>query len=289
LNNLLDGLGVSTDACNNQMSSRGSRPHLQVFVANEPSAREWDTVSVSVSLLSRFEEDRERHGLRLTAYAWALRLSRRLTGFKRLECLQLLCLKPEALSTPQQQAYDKLLFRKPSFECRPVTRCELEVATAQLDNELDPEFIREALEKGHDCFGVFDNARLVSYAWCSAGVTTFLDGYSATFPPNFIYLYKAFTHPDYRGMGLNRMAVRSAASNYLKLGFTGLLCNVYADNLSSLKSFRGMGFEWFGDASYFRPGARVYHSRGCRELGFQLAAENAEKASSSKKTFRRSA
>jgi ribosomal protein S18 acetylase RimI-like enzyme len=255
---------------------------LQVF----RGARELVTVSVSASLVSRFEEDRERHGLRFTAYAWALRLSRRLTGFKRIECLQLLRLKPEALSTPQQQAFDKLLFRKPSFECRPVTRRELEAA-AQPENELDPAFIAEALEKGHDCFGVFDNTRLISYAWYSAAI---LDGYSVTFPPNFVYLYKAFTHPDYRGMGLNRMAVRSAASTYFKLGFTGLLCNVYADNLSSLKSFRRMGFEWFGGVSYFRPGARVYHSEGCRELGFQLTAWNAEPANSSgKRAFRQSA
>jgi hypothetical protein len=212
---------------------------------------------VRVSLVSRFAEDRSRHGFWLTVYAWALRLARRVFGFTRIECLRLLRLKPETNSQTIQ-----------TVQCRFVTRRELECASLEPETELPLDFLTAALDKGDDCFGVFAGEKLISYAWYSAQPTDVMDGFRVGFPKDSILLYKAFTQPRYRGRGFNRLGVRQAAGNYLRLGFRAILCHVHAENLASLKSFDHLGCEKFGSVTYFRGARRIHHSAGCRAGDF---------------------
>ena len=72
---------------------------------------------------------------------------------------------------------------------------------AQLDRTQSPEKIQRWLDDGNRCFGAWDGPRLVAKMWC--------DFAEFNFPPNHrklrddeVYLFAAYSHPDYRGQGL---------------------------------------------------------------------------------------
>jgi len=65
----------------------------------------------------------------------------------------------------------------------------------------DPELIRTWLDEGKKCFAAWDGPRLVANMWC--------DFEEFNYPPNYrrlnddeVYLFAAFSHPDYRGQNL---------------------------------------------------------------------------------------
>jgi len=72
---------------------------------------------------------------------------------------------------------------------------------AQLDKNQSSEKIQRWLSEGKRCYGAWDGPRLAAKMWC--------DFAEYNFPPNRrklegdeVYLFAAYSHPDYRGQGL---------------------------------------------------------------------------------------
>lgn len=141
------------------------------------------------------------------------------------------------------------------------------------DLDMTPEFVAEALSKGDECFGILDGGTLVAYTWYSYRPTRILPpDLVLHFDESYIYMYKAFTRPPYRGRRLHAIGKTWALRSYLSLGFRGLLSVVDYLNFPSLKSVYRIGGRLCG--SIYVVGASghylVYRSRGCRQYGFRL-------------------
>jgi ribosomal protein S18 acetylase RimI-like enzyme len=139
--------------------------------------------------------------------------------------------------------------------------------------ELSERFIYQALEKGDECRGIIHDDRLATYVWYSTGPTS-IDPEELVlhFSDEYIYMYKCFTHPDYRGRRLNAKVIKRALNDYLERGYKGIVAYVESNNFSSFKSLYRIGFKNFGKIVVTRIGGRyqIFTTESCREYGFRL-------------------
>lgn len=140
-------------------------------------------------------------------------------------------------------------------------------------NELPREFLDEALGKGDECYGILDGAQVASYGWY-ARTPTLIDPpeMRLRFSPRYVYMYKGFTHAQYRGQRLHAIGMTLALESYLARGFKGLVSYVEANNFASLKSVYRMGYTDFGRITLMRLAGRYLAraSHGCRKYGFEV-------------------
>lgn len=157
------------------------------------------------------------------------------------------------------------------FESRFASKASLLDAAVD-DYEMSREFVESALTKGDDCLAIYDQGRLASFGWYSSHPTRISEGLVLHFDPSWVYMYKGFTHPDYRGKRLHGIGMALAAQAYTKRGFRGLISYVASNNLQSLRSVERMGYRTFGDI--FVAGApgnsRIWATPGCRRYQFRL-------------------
>jgi hypothetical protein len=143
---------------------------------------------------------------------------------------------------------------------------------------MPPAFVDEALGKGDECYGILSGDALVSYGWYSTRPTRIdppelmLD-----FDKGYVYMYKGYTHPDYRGHRLHAIGMTLALDHYKSKGFKGIVSYIEADNFASLKSAFRMGYRVFGSVyilcafgtlfSRTTPGCKKYDFRVIRQKG----------------------
>jgi len=153
-----------------------------------------------------------------------------------------------------------------------VDRARLRRWMQQPEYELDPAFVEEALAKGDRCYAIWDQETLASYGWYAYQPTAVNDDLTLSFDPAYVYMYKGFTHPRYRGQRLHAIGMSLALASSLQQGFRGLLSYVESNNFASLKSCYRMGYRdagWIGFAKVF--GTYFIHaSAGCRDYGLRL-------------------
>jgi hypothetical protein len=154
------------------------------------------------------------------------------------------------------------------------------LAAATPEYEMGEGFAREALGKGDECFALFDGDRLASFGWYSNQPTRISGGLVLRFDPAWVYMYKGFTHPDYRGKRLHGIGMSLALRAYADRGSRGLISYVKSNNFQSLRSIERMGYRIFGDIYLARVLGRpvTWSTPGCRTYGFRLesiAARNA--------------
>ena len=195
-------------------------------------------------LIHRFKQEKGRHGVWLTVCSLSLRLLRRTTGFTRFKGMRLCQIRPEAV---QMELSDR------AYTWGFLNADQLERVSHSAEYELDPDFLRIALEKGDACFGVLFHGRvLAAYSWYSSQPTLMEDGLYAHCSQEYVYMYKAFTHPAHRGYRLYGFGVAQAVREYLQRGAKGIVCHVHEQNVASLKGLQRLGFEEFQTFSYFR-------------------------------------
>jgi hypothetical protein len=136
--------------------------------------------------------------------------------------------------------------------------------------ELSEDFLGRALSRRDRCFGFVENGALASYGWYAAGPTEAADGLVLRFDPAYAYMYKGFTHPDFRGHRLHALGMASALEALTREGKKGLVSYVEASNLASMKSCARMGYRTFGHVILMktRRGVLTYPTPGCRAYGF---------------------
>jgi Acetyltransferase (GNAT) family len=139
--------------------------------------------------------------------------------------------------------------------------------------EITEEFLRQAFAKGDECYGFLDGEVLAAYGWYSNGPTEIsIPGMMLHFDPHYIYMYKGFTHKNYRGQRLHAIAMTRALEAYLSKGYQGIVSYVEWNNFSSLKSCYRMGYVDFGNLYLARVFGRYFTGagRGCGRYQFRL-------------------
>jgi len=155
------------------------------------------------------------------------------------------------------------------FRSKFLSEAQLRAFAGDPRNELADEFLDDALAKGDECYALLRNEKLACYSWYSTQPTVASDGLSIHFNPAFVYGYKAFTLPDFRGQRLHAIEVSRAMQAYLARGFRGTIAYVESHNFASLRSCYRMGYRDAGRALALGIAGRswAWAGRGCRAFG----------------------
>ena len=158
-------------------------------------------------------------------------------------------------------------------------------------NDLPESFVRRALATGDQCFAILHGDTLANYSWYTKSTNRFSETLSLDFDRRWVYQYRAFTRPAYRGRRLHAVGLTNALAACLERGDRGLVICVDATNKASLTSCLRTGFRVFGTiysatparllgqrSSRLGPLARplLYHSPGCRRFKFRLTYVDVE-------------
>ena len=136
----------------------------------------------------------------------------------------------------------------PRTTVRVVERAELEQFSADPEYDLSPRFLERLQARPDLCIGAFVDARPVCYAFASSSATQIDEHLLFHFPERWLYIYKAFTHPEVRGKRLLSelflhglpLISDSVPSKADPLGFVTL---VLSHNVPSLRAFGRLGFQ----------------------------------------------
>lgn len=140
----------------------------------------------------------------------------------------------------------------------------------------DPSFglSRDLLDRferaGVEFFCITDADRLASIG-CYARRTTLNGGQPVHFNPDYTYMFRGFTHPDYRGFRLHGVGMSLAMKEYQRQGLKGLISDVDGRNLSSLKSVYRLGYKKIGLMYMFEIFGKhfIFTDAGCKKYGFR--------------------
>jgi hypothetical protein len=204
--------------------------------------------------------DARKFGAARAAHGLVYRTLNRLTDYQVLKGVKVTRPDPGFLSGPETYRYGFL------------DADTLRRLATEPQYELDEDFLNEALPRGDECFGILTGDTLASYGWYSKKPTNISADLVLHFNPEFIYMYKGYTHLGYRGQRLHAIGMTMALQAYLKRGYKGLISYVEANNYGSLKSCYRMGYEDVGKiyvARLFRR-YRTWHTRGCRAHGLEV-------------------
>ncbi len=98
------------------------------------------------------------------------------------------------------------------------------------------------------CFAALSDGRLAAYGWYALdaieGEHNF--GIAMSYPSTVAYMYKGFTHPDFRGARLHGTGMGLALQNLKQFGVTALVSSVGWTNEASLRSCDRLGYERLG-------------------------------------------
>lgn len=133
---------------------------------------------------------------------------------------------------------------------------------------LDSAFLAEALARGDRCFALVLNGVLAAYAWYAMGPVP-LEGRLMAVPlPGYVYMYRAFTAPAFRGRGLYGAGVAAGmrAFKQQQPGFKGIVSCVEWHHHASLNGLERIGLGAVGRVFAFggRRPCLSYVSYGCR-------------------------
>jgi GNAT superfamily N-acetyltransferase len=143
------------------------------------------------------------------------------------------------------------------FEVRVLDRSDLAHYSREARYEISARFLDGIAARDDLCVAAFSGNDLVSYRFFAAQPTDVEAHLRFHFPPGWIYAYKAFTHPSWRGRRLHRELFLGSLPEIERwqrgsrnpLGFVTL---VMSDNESSAKALARVGFEPFTSFSVLR-------------------------------------
>ena len=212
------------------------------------------------SIGQRVRASLARHGAPRTFFYFALKSLNRVVWVRILKGFHIEDPDPAYLGAPER------------YRCGFLDEQALAGYCGREDYELPEAFLRSALGKGDECYGILAGGTLAGYGWYSKTATEVTDDLRLHFDPRYIYMYKGFTHPEHRGQRLHAIGMTQALAAYRERGHRGLVTFVEADNFDSLKSVRRMGYRCFGSLFVVRILGRYLSltTPGCGEYGFGL-------------------
>jgi hypothetical protein len=169
---------------------------------------------------------------------------------------------------------DKRMLSAPGFEARFASREEMLAAAArpEIGDEMSADFVASAMDRGDECFALFEGGEVASFGWYSTRPTPIASDLLLHFDPVWVYMYKGYTLPAYRGKRLHGIGMSMALEAYTERGSRGLISYVKSNNFQSLRSIHRMGYRVFGDVYVLRTFGRVltWSTPGCQPYGFRL-------------------
>ncbi len=128
------------------------------------------------------------------------------------------------------------------------------------------------LPKGDYCYAILDGEKLASYGWYSTKPTSINPELVLYFNDQWVYMYKGYTHPGYRGQRLHAIGMAKALEAFTKKGFKGLISYVETNNFASLKSVYRMGYRNFGKVRILKIFGRYFikSDEGCSAYDFTV-------------------
>jgi hypothetical protein len=161
-----------------------------------------------------------------------------------------------------------------AYRCEFLAPATLMALSENREYQIEKIFLKEAIDKGDECFAFFDGHRLASYGWYSTTPTRVNEDLELRFDDRYVYMYKGYTHPNYRGQRLHAIGMTMALNHYLDQGYSGIVSWVEANNVRSLRSCYRMGYKDFGEIYIVRLFRKHYIlcSEGCKDYGFEVSA-----------------
>lgn len=141
------------------------------------------------------------------------------------------------------------------IECRFLAAAEVRRFARDASNDLALN-LAQRLEDGHDlCFACLVQGQLASYCWFAFQAIEAEHnspngharcGIALSYPAQYVFRYKGFTHPRFRGQGLYSMLASASAMALQKRGIRYVLSTAEWVNFGALKSSYRGGFEYLG-------------------------------------------
>src|SRR5579863_6669053 len=128
-----------------------------------------------------------------------------------------------------------------AVEIRPVSVEEIR-SEAELTGE-NPEDAERALGSGAEVLGAFRDGSIISSLWISPHPPSLNGGFKLEFDERLAFFYRAFTLPEFRGMGLMPAVLRAALGRCASQGYRGAVACIDIANRPSRNAFRTAGFE----------------------------------------------
>lgn len=213
------------------------------------------------TIVAKVRRRLRRHGLPAALHAYGMRAINSAVSFRILRALYLAQPNPSFRSCPA------------GYTAGFASREALHRFAEQPGSELSPKFVEKALSQGHQCFAIWEGRSLAAYGWYAFRPTPLdLPGALLHFDPGWVYRYKGFTLPRYRGQRLHAFGTTVALVHYLSRGFRGSLAYVQSTNFDSLKSCLRAGYRPFGSICVLQGFDRfvTFSSPGCARLGLRL-------------------
>jgi len=144
--------------------------------------------------------------------------------------------------------------------------------------EMSEAFVEATRAKGDECYAICDGTKLAAYGWYATTPTTAgSPELLLHFGDQYVYMYKGFTDPRYRGQRLHAIGMTRALQEYRRRGYRAMVSYVESTNFDSLKSCFRMGYKVFGSIILIRFLGRrfAFSSPGCKPFGFRAVYSKA--------------
>lgn len=173
-----------------------------------------------------------RHGPRLAMKRFAYRVARRALKLQ----------VAEVMSLDLAELHRRPLEPSP-FHFRFLTPDDVRKAVGDPMNDLDAAMADELQPMSNFCFAAFDHCRLACYSWYALGQVRpeHCLGARLKLPDDTVYMYKAFTTPEYRGQRLHEATLHRATLALAARGIRRLVAIVEYAEWASRKSHQRMG------------------------------------------------
>jgi ribosomal protein S18 acetylase RimI-like enzyme len=213
------------------------------------------------SLLQKAKLKLKRQGAANLLYAAAIKAINAVVPLKVLRGVTIEEPDPAYLAAPK------------SYVAGFLTEAQLRAYAADPATEMSDAFLDGALAKGDQCYAILDAGKLAAYGWYATTPTPVgAPELQLHFREDYVYMYKGFTDPRYRGQRLHAIGMTRALREYRRRGLRGIVSYVESTNFDSLKSCFRMGYKVFGSIYLARLLGRHFarSSPGCEPYAFRV-------------------
>lgn len=142
---------------------------------------------------------------------------------------------------------------KIALEIRPFERADLEWVR-KIDRPSEARACRQRLERDHKGFFAFYQGQPAGYAWASTEVDPSLERVPLELASDEVLFVDAFTHPAFRGKGVQTSLTLARLSLFQDLGYRRAIAYIEKHNAPSLAVWRKVGGQTTGAIDFTRIG-----------------------------------
>ncbi len=209
--------------------------------------------------LQELKKTWQRFGAKAAILQVVDRLGRAAIG---LQVVEVIWLEPEGIKFS--------LDVDPQFEFRFLKSDEVAKFAAEQANDLDAAMLERAATGRDLCFAALTGDRLAAYGWYALKEIEAEHnfGVAMSFPANVAYMYKGFTHPEFRGARLHGLGMGLALKNLAQFGVNRLVSTVAWTNTASMQSCDRIGYQRLGRLVTI--GAKTFHVAHAPSIALDL-------------------